>query len=520
MMNKYNRKFKSQNPSPVIPKHSTKSQQTPNKSLMKKKTNIQLSIEKMTSKERGDFQEEEQRLEAEKIKLQIFRKNSNLNRTTPRVREVFNTAKNKIALCNKRSSLVTRSDDEFTPRKAQSPELCNQDRFNTVTLQRKGMTPNTSEIRVKKQPTISTKLKRKGNSEKKNFTSILKNGEINKSNFETKVPPIAKLKIENYKIPRKGDTNRSFFNINSKTSYISEESFSNSQDSDYKMMIKRAKNSSITKRFINHSERRPNKNVTFYTDMLKPDRLKGYTSRSVMGKRKLKLTERAQQSLVESRKHNLQGLFKKNKRIGSLFHTIIDNKSQPPSTSASENIPKINVGNLNSESINDRLSAFTLDTSLLSKESKRRLNMGRRKSVSIANGPDKDKGLTKFIKKDLNAQNIDKKLLTHNSDMTLYEEYLHLLLIKTSDKFIRDRYQSYINKINMGKERRQTFFQRMEKDIVVREENMKEMIDNQTVSRESFISKPAKKPLVKRKTIFIRDNDKAIEVSDMLEKIE
>lgn len=58
--------------------------------------------------------------------------------------------------------------------------------------------------------------------------------------------------------------------------------------------------------------------------------------------------------------------------------------------------------------------------------------------------------------------------------MTIYEQYLHFLLIQTSDKFIKDRYKDYLNKINQGKAKRKSFFQRMEQDIMDREELKKE----------------------------------------------
>lgn len=64
--------------------------------------------------------------------------------------------------------------------------------------------------------------------------------------------------------------------------------------------------------------------------------------------------------------------------------------------------------------------------------------------------------------------------------MTVYQEYLHLLLIKTSDKFIQERYKDFMNKVNMGKSKKFNFFERMDKDVRAREEMKKGIEDTKT----------------------------------------
>ncbi|CAI2359308.1 unnamed protein product [Moneuplotes crassus] len=513
LMDKYNRKFKKIDQSDETQNSCITS---PSRPLKKRKTNMEISIEKMACKERGEILEEEHRLESEKIKQNIIEQNNNINKALPRFKPIKSgiQKKNK-AITNKRGSLSEEADDIIAPRLTHSPEFRRSDRFRSPKKhERKGMTPTVSEIRSKTHPKIAAKFNQQENNENAYYNQTLQSIENRESTNGIKVPHLTKLQMGNLKIS-KGDTTHSFFNMNSKTSYISEESMSNSQDSHSKVKIKRSKKSVVSPRFKNLSERRPEKNVTFYEDMLKQKKSKGYTSRSDLGKKKLKLTERAQQNLVESRKNNLFELFKKNKKIGSLFHTIIDGKSQPPSTSASEYAPKIDICKLRPEKISNNLDAITLDESLLSAESLRFLKMGRRKSISMTNSILKTKNLPKKItKKDLNQRNIDKKNISYDSDMSLYQEYLHLLLIKTSDKYIRDRYQSYINKINMGKQKKQSFFQRMEKDIIVREENKKEIADNMTVSSKSILSKGIQRSATKRKTMFFRNTTKIIEDSD------
>ena len=105
---------------------------------------------------------------------------------------------------------------------------------------------------------------------------------------------------------------------------------------------------------------------------------------------------------------------------------------------------------------------------------------------------------------DLNQKAIDKKNISHDSDMTIYEQYLHLLLIKTSDKYIQDRYQIYLNKINMGKEKKQTFFQRMKEDIQNREDNKKELLDNMSVSEQSLLGRAVTKTFMRKKTTLFK----------------
>lgn len=77
--------------------------------------------------------------------------------------------------------------------------------------------------------------------------------------------------------------------------------------------------------------------------------------------------------------------------------------------------------------------------------------------------------------------------ISYDSDMTIYQDYLHLLLIKTSDKFIQDRYFNYMQKVNQGKQRKQNFFQRMERDINKREDS-KRGKDEEKVTEQSALN--------------------------------
>lgn len=54
-------------------------------------------------------------------------------------------------------------------------------------------------------------------------------------------------------------------------------------------------------------------------------------------------------------------------------------------------------------------------------------------------------------KGDIKNGGIDFGNISYNSDMSLYEDYLHLLLIKTSDKFIQERYKEFISKSTQKK---------------------------------------------------------------------
>jgi len=59
------------------------------------------------------------------------------------------------------------------------------------------------------------------------------------------------------------------FNLNSKTSYISEESFTESHDSTISKIYKSSLKRSPQNKKYGHSERRQVKNVTFYDESLK-----------------------------------------------------------------------------------------------------------------------------------------------------------------------------------------------------------------------------------------------------------
>jgi hypothetical protein len=99
----------------------------------------------------------------------------------------------------------------------------------------------------------------------------------------------------------------------------------------------------------------------------------------------------------------------------------------------------------------------------------------------------RDKHPKKMTKKKLKEVNNTEKgnNMTYDTDMTIYEKYLHLLLIKTSDKFIQDRYKDFLARINKGKEKKGNFFTRMQEDIKEREESKKERED--TLSENSSI---------------------------------
>lgn len=198
-------------------------------------------------------------------------------------------------------------------------------------------------------------------------------------------------------------------------------------------------------------------------------------------------------------KVGLEGMFQTIMRK----NTICDNGKGGFNKDIYENPPSINVSRANSEASSIDGHPRSVNTSLIDtffdKLNKSPLH-SLKSHVSQYSKRSEDKKLTS---KKLKEASVKNTALKYNADMTIYEEYLHLLLIKTSDKFIRDRYKEHINFVNTGKEKKQNFFQRMKQDIIVREETKRGRDD--ALSETSSVFKLNPRKLTRKRTPIISE---------------
>lgn len=105
---------------------------------------------------------------------------------------------------------------------------------------------------------------------------------------------------------------------------------------------------------MNLTSLRDSKNVSFYNVNPVSKVLVPQTSRSNI-ERRLKLSERAEKSLIEERSKNLKSFFKGNKSIGGIFQTILrkdtiaDDIQSLPNGDLYEAVPTINISKCDSE---------------------------------------------------------------------------------------------------------------------------------------------------------------------------
>lgn len=182
-------------------------------------------------------------------------------------------------------------------------------------------------------------------------------------------------------------------------------------------------------------------------------------------------------------------------------NTIFDSGKEGFNNDIYNNPPSINVSKANSEASSvdghpRSVSVSIIDTLF---ENIRKSPLHSLKS-QVSQYSKKSEGV-KLTSKKLKEASVKNTTLKYNADMTIYEEYLHLLLIKTSDKFIRDRYKEHMTFVNTGKEKKQNFFQRMKQDIIVREETKRGREETLSESSSIFKLNP-RKPMRKRTPII------------------
>ena len=207
---------------------------------------------------------------------------------------------------------------------------------------------------------------------------------------------------------------------------------------------------------------------------------------------RLKLSERAEKSLIEERANNLKTFFRGKKGMSGLFQSIMRKD-----TVADQNFniqrfrnsitPTIKISKYNKQ---NHSTYNEIDSQISTKYG---CSHDFLASIPRSNAEHYLKSKNqrnKFDERQFKETGGETGAVYYDSDMTVYQQYLHLLLIKTSDKYIQEKYLQYINKINEGKEKKADFFQRMEKDIIEREEIRKEMdINSENESTLKFTNK-------------------------------